>query len=167
MKKTLLVILCSFSASLAAPVAADPAFVEMQEEGDCVLGWVIQEEILPAFLPNFIYHPGDSGMLVDTNSEAGIMTFTCRGTIDFGYPAPVGSDNLFAPSVPLPVDATLATPEEVCALTGICPHGRSGAMIITGASTGLPCTVYGIDTYDWRQVISPSGKTVVTCHFIE
>jgi len=167
MKKTLLVILCSLSASFAAPVAADPAFVEMNEEGDCNLGWLILEEILPAFLPNFIYHPGDSGIFVDTNGEAGVMTFTCRGTIDFGYPAPVGSDNLFAASVPLPVDATLATPGEVCALTGLCPRGGRGALIITGASTGLPCTVYGLDTYDWRQVVSPSGKTVVTCHFIE
>ena len=167
MKKTLLVILCSLSASFAAPVAADPAFVEMQEEGDCGFGWLVLEEILPGFLPNFISHPGDSGILVDTNSEAGIITFTCRGTIDFGYPAPEGSWNLFAPSVPLPVDATLATPEEVCALTGICPHGRGGAMVITGAGTGLTCPVAGLETYDWRQVVSPSGKTVITCHFIE
>ena len=167
MKKTLLVILCSLSASFAAPVAADTAFVEMQEEGDCGLGWLILEEILPSFLPNFIFHPGDSGILVDTNSEAGVITFTCRGTIDFGYPAPVGSENLFAPAVPLPVDATLATPEEACALTGICPHGRSGAMTITGAGTGLPCSVGSLETYDWRQVVSPSGKAVITGHFIE
>ena len=43
----------------------------MNEEGDCNLGWLILEEILPAFLPNFIYHPGDSGIFVDTNGEAG------------------------------------------------------------------------------------------------
>jgi len=169
MKKTLLVILCSFSASFAAPVAADPAYVGIYEEGDCNLGWLILEEIPPTFFPNFIYHPGYAGMLV--NSEAGVITFTCRGTIDFGYPAPEGSENLFAASVPLPVDTTLATPGEVCALTGLCPRGGGGAMIITGASTGLPCTLIGSngnrDTYDWRQVISPSGETVVKCHFIE
>ncbi len=167
MKKTLLVILCSLSASFAAPVAADPAFVSMPEEGDCGFGWLILEEIPPGFLPNFIFHPGDSGILVNTNSEAGIITFTCRGTIDFGYPAPVGSENLFARPVPLPVDATLATPEEACALTGICPHGGSGAMVITGEGTGLPCSVGGLETYDWRQVVSPSGKAVITCRFIE
>jgi len=169
MKKTLLVILCSLSASFAAPVTADPAFVSMsmREELTCGFGWLILEEILPGFLPNFIFHPGDSGILVNSNSEAGVITFTCRGTIDFGYPAPVGSENFFAPFVPLPVDATLATPEEVCALTGICPHGMSGALLITGADTGLPCNVNSLDTYDWRQVVSPSGKTVITCHFIE
>ena len=168
MKKILLVILGSFFASFAAPVTADPAFVGMDGEGDCFLGWLILEEIPPAFFPNFIFHPGDSGITVDTNSEAGIITFTCRGTIDFGYPAPVGSDNLFAPSVPLPVEATLATPEEGCALTGLCPRGGRGAVIITGASTGLTCNLGGgLVTFDWRQVISPSGETVITCHYIE
>ena len=168
MKKTLLVILCSLSASLAAPVAADPAFVGMYEEGDCGLGWLILEEIPPAFFPNFIFHPGDSGILVDTNSEAGIITFTCRGTIDFGYPAPEGSDNLFVPDVPLPDETTLATPEEVCTLTGLCPRGGGGAMVITGADTGLPCNFGdGLYTYDWRQVVSPSGETVLKCHFRE
>ena len=167
MKKALLVILCSLSASFAAPVAADPAFVVMQEEGDCGIGWLILEEIPPAFLPSFIFHPGDSGILVNTNSEAGIITFICHGTIDFGYLAPEGSENLFASAVPLPVDATLATPEEACLLTGLCPHGRGGAMIITGASTGLPCSVAGLETYDWRQVVSPNGATVITCRFRE
>ena len=167
MKKTLLVILCSLSASFAAPIAADPAFVEMYEEGDCGLGWLILEEIPPDFFPNFIFHSGDSGIVVTTNSEAGIISLTCRGTIDFGYPAPEGSENLIAPSEPLPVDTTLATPGEVCALTGLCPRGGGGAMIVTGADTGLPCTVFGLDTFDWRQVVSPSGKTVITCHFIE
>ena len=37
MKKTLLVILCSLSASFAAPVAADPAFVSVYGEGDVLL----------------------------------------------------------------------------------------------------------------------------------
>ena len=169
MKKTLLVILCSLSASFAAPVAADPAFVNMsiREEGFCGIGWLILEDIVPSFYPSFIFHPGDSGILVNTNTEAGIITFTCHGTIDFGYPAPVGSYNLLAPSVPLPVDATLATPEEGCALTGLCPRGGRGAVILTGESTGLPCTVDNLDTYDWRQVVSPSGKAVITCRFIE
>ena len=167
MKKTLLVILCSLSASFAAPVAAESAFVILPEEGDCGFGWLILEEIPPAFFPNFIFHPGKSGILVNTKSEAGIITFTCRGTIDFGYPAPEGSENFFAPAVPLPVDATLATPEEGCALTGLCPSGGRGAVIITGADTGLPCPVAGLETYDWRQVVSPSGETVITCRFIE
>ena len=168
MKKTLLVILCSLSASFAAPVAADPAFVEMQEEGDCFFGWLILEEIPYVGYPNFIYHPADFGIEVDTNSEAGVMSVSCHGTIDFGYPAPEGSDNLFAPWVTLPDDTTLATPEEGCALTGLCPRGRSGATIITGADTGLLCDLGGgLVTFDWRQVVSPSGKTVITCHFIE
>lgn len=168
MKKTLLVILCSLSASLAAPVAADPAFVSMYGEGDCVFGWLILEEIPLADYPNFIYHPADFGIEVDTNSEAGVMSVTCHGTIDFGYPAPEGSENLFVPWVTLPDDTTLATPGEVCALTGLCPHGGSGAMIITGADTGLPCNLGGVvDTFDWRQVVSPSGKTMITCHFRE
>jgi hypothetical protein len=168
MKKTLLVILCSLSASLAAPVAADPAFVSMFGEGDCFFGWLILEEIPFVGYPNFIFHPADFGIDVDTNSEAGVMSTTCRGTIDFGSPAPEGSDNVFVPFVPLPDDTTLATPEEGCALTGLCPRGRRGATIITGADTGLPCTLGGgLDTFDWRQVVSPSGETVITCHFRE
>jgi hypothetical protein len=168
MKKTLLVILCSLSASLAAPVAADPAFVSMSGEGDCFFGWLILEEIPLAGYPNFIFHPADFGIEVDTNSEAGVMSTTCRGTIDFGYPAPEGSENVFVPFVPLPDDTTLATPGEACTLTGICPHGRRGAVIFTGADTGLPCNLGGgIETFDWRQVVSPSGETVITCHFRE
>lgn len=168
MKKTLLVMLCSLSASFAAPVAADPAFVSMYGEGDCVFGWLILEEIPPDFLPNFIFHPADFGIEVDTNSEAGVMSVTCRGTIDFGYPAPEGSENLFAPGVPLPDDTTLATPEEACTLTGLCPRGGRGALILTGASTELPCDLGGdLGTFDWRQVVSPSGETVITCHFRE
>ncbi len=171
MKKTLLAILFSFSASLAAPVAADPAFVGMYGEGDCLFGWLILEEIPPAFFPNFILHPGDFGIVVDTNSETGIISFTCRGTIDFGYPAPEGSLNLFAPVVPLPDDTTLATPGEACTLTGLCPSGGRGALILTGAGTGLPCTLFtsngNFDTFDWRQVVSPSGETVIKCHFRE
>jgi hypothetical protein len=166
MKKTLLAILFSFSASLAAPVAADPAFVIMYGEGDCAPGWAILEEIPPAFFPNFIFHPGDFGIDVDTNSETGIISFTCRGTIDFGYPAPEGSLNLFAPGVPLPDDTTLATPEEACTLTGLC--GGRGAIILTGASTGLTCGLDGgLVTFDWRQVISPFGETLLRCHFRE
>jgi hypothetical protein len=168
MKKTLIVILCSLSASFAAPVAADPAFVGMYGEGDCLLGWGILEEIPPAFFPNFIFHPGDSGIVVDTNSEAGIISLTCRGTIDFGYPAPEGSENLFLRDVPLPDYTTLATPGEVCTLTDLCPSGGRGALVLTGADTGLPCTLGGVlETFDWRQVVSPSGETVITCHFIE
>ena len=166
MKKTLLVILCSFSASFAAPVAADPAFVIMYGEGDCVFGWLILEEIPPDFLPNFIFHPADFGIEVDTNSEAGVISTTCHGTIGFGDPAPEGSVNLFAPGVPLPDDTTLATPGEACALTGLCPRGGRGALILTGADTGLTCNI-GLGTFDWTQVISPSGKTVISCHFRE
>ena len=41
-------------------------------------------------------------------------------------------------------------------------------MIITGADTGLPCNFGdGLSTFDWRQVVSPSGETVITCHFRE
>jgi len=168
MKKTLIVILCSLSASFAAPVAADPAFVTMDEEGECFFGWLILEEIPFIGYPNFIYHPADFGIEVDTNSEAGVISSTCRGTIDFGYPAPEGSDNVFAPWVALPDDTTLATPEEGCALTGLCPRGGRGAVIITGADTGLPCNFGdGLYTYDWRQVVSPSGETVLKCHFRE
>jgi hypothetical protein len=140
----------------------------MFEEGDCNPGWLILEEIPVFGYPNFILHAGDFGIEVDTNSKAGVLSITCRGTIDFGYPAPEGSTNLLVPSVPLPDDTTLATPEEGCALTGICPRGRRGATIFTGADTGLPCTFNnGLDTYDWRQVVSPSGETVITCHFRE
>ena len=168
MKKTLLVILCSLSASLAAPVAADPAFVSMYGEGDCFFGWLILEEIPYVGYPNFIYHPADFGIEVDTNSEAGVMKVTCRGTIDFGSPAPEGSENLFVPVLPLPDDTTLATPGEVCTLTGLCPRGGRGAMVITGADTGLTCDLGGdLGTFDWRQVVSPSGETVITCHFRE
>ena len=168
MKKTLLAILFSFSASLAAPVAADPAFVIMDGEGDCLFGWLILEEIPPAFLPNFIFHPADFGITVETNSEAGVISVTCHGTIDFGDPAPEGSLNLFAPEVPLPDDTTLATPGQACTLTDLCPRGGGGAMVLTGADTGLTCNLGGgLVTFDWRQVVSPSGETVITCHFRE
>ena len=168
MKKTLLVILCSLSASFAAPVAADPAFVSMYGEGDCLFGWLILEEIPYVGYPNFILHPADFGIEVDTNSEAGVMSVTCHGTIDFGYPAPDGSENLFVPVVPLPDDTTLATAGEACTLTGLCPSGGRGALILTGADTGLTCDLGGgLGTFDWRQVVSPSGETVITCHFRE
>lgn len=168
MKKTLLVILCSLSASFAAPVAADPAFVSVPGEGACSFGWLILEEIPFIGFPNFILHPADFEVTVETNSEAGVISTTCHGTIDFGYPAPENSSNLFAPWVALPDDTTLATPEEGCALTGLCPRGGRGAVIITGADTGLPCNFDdGLSTFDWRQVVSPSGATVITCRFRE
>lgn len=105
--------------------------------------------------------------IVIANSANGSSNLTCNGQIEFGSTVPGYDPATFAPIG----DVTVSTIAEGCAaLEPVFPDvcRGNGAAIVTTGSTGTRCNIAaGLTTSKWRAVTSPSGRTVVSCHYPE
>ncbi|NIP17559.1 MAG: hypothetical protein GWM87_04945, partial [Xanthomonadales bacterium] len=66
---------------------ATPAFVQMiPEEGSCFFGWVSEEAIEPAALPDIVFVPAELGISLRTENDADQRVLQCKGEFDFDNP---------------------------------------------------------------------------------
>jgi len=130
----------------------------------CNLFWVdVSGNSVPVlpFGSGIVLVPVENAQAVST--PGGRINLHCSGVIPYGAEMTVTDA-----STGLPVEATLATFEEMCdevnlAFPGTC-RGKNGAAIITDQPPS-PCVFFGNETFDRFSVYNRNGQAQLTCHF--
>jgi hypothetical protein len=103
---------------------------------------------------------------VEANSANGTASFTCHGTI-----APGDLIQGFDIVTGLPAEATAVETKDACValaafgLGHACRGNNNGAVILNAEFMGGSCNWGSRSTLDWTSVRTPSGKTMLSCHF--
>jgi hypothetical protein len=152
-------------------LAGEGADVDTEADG-CTVGALV---FAFGMVPTLAQVEADGGQGVATPDGSGKLT--CHGRIDHGADTIAVVAFLPGPTPNVPV--TIMTHEEMCfwlplLVPGQGCNGKEGSIIVHGDDLGIECRDRYIDndgnvvvrsTFDWTEVLSPSGQATTICHF--